>query len=275
MRLRHRCRAVVAGPGRTGRRGRWSWPSSGRLAGVADRPLERIGPRTPAPRDHVRLAEEPPGLREPEVDRRSARARGSRASATRRSSSAASVGLGVRALPLELDRRAELRPPVACSPCGRDRLVEQRVGAVPLARAHRRAPELGQERAAVGVLRWQQREGALEHHHRGGEVLAPERAPRRRSRGAHPPRRRGRASVRRRPGRARRGSDRPARGGRRGSRRARRSPVPREPAPGATARSARGARRARPSGCPRTSRRRSASAGSGRRPRRAARRARA
>ncbi len=88
------------------------------LASVEDRPLERIRSCAPAARNGMGLAQEPPGLREPEVvaDLLQLRddglgdspvvLRGAR-------------GLDVRTPPLELDRRAELRPTVACPPCVR------------------------------------------------------------------------------------------------------------------------------------------------------------
>ena len=51
------------------------------------------------------------------------------------------------------------------------------MSALPLAGAHRGAPELRQEPAPVGGVRRQQRERALEHHDGCGKVLASERAP--------------------------------------------------------------------------------------------------
>ena len=186
-------------------------PCIGQLARMEDRTLERVRPGTPTTCDHVRLAQEPPRLREPEMIVDLLQLRDDRLSHPPVLLGGAGR-LRVRALPLQLDRRPKLRPPVAVVRRGRDRLLEQRAGAIPLARPHRGAPQLGQERAPAPVVLRQQRERPLEHHDCGGQVLPRKRpSSRGRQEAAGLDRQRRRFVVV--PGRAPCGSGGPARGG--------------------------------------------------------------
>ena len=105
--------------------------------------LERLGTRGPPAGDHIRLAAEPPGLREPKLIMELFQQRDSHlGDPDDLLGRALRVGEGPEELPLDERAELELLVPCSCGSC--ERLAEHLVCAREIACLHKRASELRQ-----------------------------------------------------------------------------------------------------------------------------------